>query len=340
MTHSAPPDPGRTPRASPRFARADIHRIKACLNGGRPSDEHPALPVSPTELAKAAADAVAAGAEAVHLHPRRVDGLESLHAADVAAAIVAIRAVCSVHIGVSTGLWISSGSVDDRYAQVSGWAGLDARERPDFASVNLSEPGYAALIELLHRTGIGVEVGVWSPADVDRLATVDGYLRILVEIVGPYAAAVGLPLGESGVPPAESGVPPGESVVPPAESVLPPGESGVPPAESGAPLGESGAPLDESGVPLGQLDDPAAHAVAAADAILARLDALTVPGPRLLHGEQAACWPLVRHAGRLGLPTRIGLEDTLTRSDGTPARDNAELVRQALSIWSASSMNS
>ena len=50
----------------------------------------------------------------------------------------------------------------------------------------------------------------------------------------------------------------------------------------------------------------------------------------LLHGEEDACWPLVRHAGRLGLPTRIGLEDTLVLPDGTPAGDNAELVRPYL----------
>jgi uncharacterized protein (DUF849 family) len=81
------------------------------------------------------------------------------------------------------------------------------------------------------------------------------------------------------------------------------------------------------------LDTPAAGAVAAADRILRRLDALGVAGPRLLHGEQEACWPLIAHAGRLGLPTRAGLEDTLVTDDGRPAADNAVLVRRALSVW-------
>jgi hypothetical protein len=36
-----------------------------------------------------------------------------------------------------------------------------------------------------------------------------------------------------------------------------------------------------------------------------------VSEPRLLHGEDSACWPLIAHAGRLKLPTRVGLEDTL-----------------------------
>ena len=77
---------------------------------------------------------------------------------------------------------------------------------------------------------------------------------------------------------------------------------------------------------------PGDAAAAAADAILARLDSSV---PILLHGEQDACWPLIEHAGRLGLPTRIGLEDTLVRPDGSPAAGNAELVRAAAEIWQA-----
>jgi uncharacterized protein (DUF849 family) len=36
------------------------------------------------------------------------------------------------------------------------------------------------------------------------------------------------------------------------------------------------------------------------------------------------------HALSLGLDTRIGLEDTLTLRDGTPAADNPQLVKLAL----------
>jgi uncharacterized protein (DUF849 family) len=66
-----------------------------------------------------------------------------------------------------------------------------------------------------------------------------------------------------------------------------------------------------------------------------RVDRSCVTAPRLLHGEQAACWPLVRQAGRLGLPTRIGLEDTTAGPDGQPVSGNAELVRLALAAWTA-----
>jgi uncharacterized protein (DUF849 family) len=94
-----------------------------------------------------------------------------------------------------------------------------------------------------------------------------------------------------------------------------------------------GVPVDRVLIEI--LETPAFGAVAAADRLLDRLDRAGVSAPRLLHGEQEACWPLVAHAGRLGLPTRIGLEDTLVTDDGRPAADNAELVRRALALWSA-----
>ncbi|MEU8614629.1 3-keto-5-aminohexanoate cleavage protein, partial [Actinoplanes sp. NPDC048791] len=156
---------------------------------------------------------------------------------------------------------ITGGDVARRHATVARWADLGADQRPSFASVNVGEDGFAELVTLLRGAGVGVEAGVWSPRDAERLdgVPVD---RILIEI----------------------------------------------------------------------LDTPAADAVAAADAILDRLEAT---GPRLLHGEQDACWPLIAHAGRLGLPTRIGLEDTLVTHDGRPATGNADLVRRALRVWTA-----
>ena len=51
-------------------------------------------------------------------------------------------------------------------------------------------------------------------------------------------------------------------------------------------------------------DIPAHKAAAAADEVLHRLDELSPNAPRLLHGEGPGCWPLIAHAGTLGLPTR------------------------------------
>ncbi len=52
----------------------------------------------------------------------------------------------------------------------------------------------------------------------------------------------------------------------------------------------------------------------------------------LLHGAGSSAWPAVRHAGRRRVSTRIGLEDTLELPDGSPAPDNAALVRAALAV--------
>ena len=55
--------------------------------------------------------------------------------------------------------------------------------------------------------------------------------------------------------------------------------------------------------------------------------------PVLLHGEDGGAWPVLRLAGRLGLATRIGLEDTLLLADGQRARSNAQLVTEALAQY-------
>jgi uncharacterized protein (DUF849 family) len=57
------------------------------------------------------------------------------------------------------------------------------------------------------------------------------------------------------------------------------------------------------------------------------------PGPRHSGAparQDTTCWPALRYAQRLGLPTQIGLEDTLTMPDGSSAPDNAALLRAAI----------
>lgn len=242
-----------------------VRQITVCLNGNRKRSEHPAIPLTPAELAMSARAAVDAGAEAVHLHPRAADGTESLISAHIGPAVSAVRRSCpGVPIGVSTGLWITSGDVWRRHQQVARWADLSPTQRPDFASVNVSEPGFSHLTTALSQAGIGVEAGVWSVADAHTLGAMGaGWLRVLVEIV----------------------------------------------------------------------DTPADTCLAEADLILAALATLDLPIPLLLHGEHEACWPLVQQAGRLGLPTRIGLEDVTTGPTGETIRDNAHLVRLALREW-------
>jgi uncharacterized protein (DUF849 family) len=57
--------------------------------------------------------------------------------------------------------------------------------------------------------------------------------------------------------------------------------------------------------------------------------------PVLLHGEGSSCWPALQEAGRRGLATRVGLEDTLTLPDGSPATDNVALLDVAHTLLTA-----
>jgi len=52
----------------------------------------------------------------------------------------------------------------------------------------------------------------------------------------------------------------------------------------------------------------------------------------LLHSEDVASWTVLREAVRIGVDSRIGLEDTLFLPDGTRALGNGELVRAAVSL--------
>ncbi|WP_181707817.1 3-keto-5-aminohexanoate cleavage protein [Chthonobacter rhizosphaerae] len=154
--------------------------IQAALNGGRSRRFHPAVPCTPAELARAAAAAVEAGAACLHIHPRDAADRESLDPAVIAPALEAVRrAVPGTPVGVSTGRWIAPGG-EARHDAIRRWTVL-----PDYVSVNLIEPDSAEVISLALAGGIGVEAGVWSPADVDRLAAhkdAGRCLRLLMEI--------------------------------------------------------------------------------------------------------------------------------------------------------------
>jgi uncharacterized protein (DUF849 family) len=74
------------------------------------------------------------------------------------------------------------------------------------------------------------------------------------------------------------------------------------------------------------------EALAEVDKMEATLARVWITTSRLVHGHNATVWGMVREAKKRGWQTRIGLEDTLTLPDGTPARDNAALVAAARKI--------
>jgi len=148
--------------------------LQVCLNG----DHEAGVPRSPSELADAARACIAAGAVSLHAHPRDPDGHESLEAADIAAAVAALReAAPGVEISFSTGLWITGGDVDARARLISQWT-----ELPDLISLNLCEEGWRDLAALATARGIGIEAGVWTGSDAESLASSGVQVRrVLVE---------------------------------------------------------------------------------------------------------------------------------------------------------------
>lgn len=226
-----------------------------CLNGPRGAADGTAVPLTPESMARAAAEAVAAGATDIHVHPKTPCGRDSLSPRVVAATLEAIRARVSVPVGVTTGAWAEP-DPEARLARVRGWTVL-----PDHASVNWHEPGAEEIAAALIDLGVGVEAGVWSGTDAAARFAVSPLgpkvLRVLAEVTDTQAAETS------------------------ARTLL---------AELGPAHGR----------------------------------------PVLLHGEDAGAWPVLRLAGRLGLATRVGLEDTLVLPDGRRALSNAQLVTEGL----------
>jgi uncharacterized protein (DUF849 family) len=81
-----------------------------------------------------------------------------------------------------------------------------------------------------------------------------------------------------------------------------------------------------------EVDHPVGDGLAQADAAVTALGGGAGTVPILLHGAEAAAWPVLRAAVRQGFDIRIGLEDVLTLPDGSAASGNADLVRAARAL--------
>lgn len=136
------------------------------------------------------------------------------------------------------------------------------RVLPDYASVDLSEAAAPAVMRQLSARGVGIEAGLASVGDAERLvglALERPPLRILIEI----------------------------------------GEQDV-----------------------GEATD-----------VADRIHAVLILRPIQLHGMDDAVWHFARRAAARRWSSRVGLEDGNTLPVGTPAADNAALVRAAVEIY-------
>jgi len=141
--------------------------LQVTPNGPWGKDVHPEMPVSLGELEADLRACFQAGATGVHLHVRDPEGAETLEPAAVNGTCGMVRDVATnvgvqVEIGLTTGEWIVP-DLADRIAMVREWEGVDC------ATVNLSEPGFEAVMEAMLDTGVGIDVGLWAPVEMDRL---------------------------------------------------------------------------------------------------------------------------------------------------------------------------
>ncbi len=169
------------------------------MNGGRSRAEHPAVPLSPAEVAADALAVRRAGAFAVHVHPRDARGDPTLDARACDAAVGAIRgAVPGVPVGLSTAEAIDRDPFA-RAAAISRWG-----QRPDFVSVNVSESGWAGIVRAALHAGVAVEAGLSTVTEAEEFARspfTHQVLRALVEVEdGAAAAAVVSELIPAGIP--------------------------------------------------------------------------------------------------------------------------------------------
>ncbi|WP_030244157.1 3-keto-5-aminohexanoate cleavage protein [Streptomyces sp. NRRL S-455] len=244
--------------------------VQVCLNGRRGATDGAVVPLTPEAMAGSAADAVAAGATDIHVHPKTPCGRDTLSPRVLAMTLEAIRALVpeSVPVGVTTGAWAEPDPAA-RLDRVRSWASLPVL--PDHASVNWHEDGAEEVATALLDLGVGVEAGIWSGTDgAERFAASPSgprVLRVLAEVT----------------------------------------------------------------------DTDPDTAVDSAEALLSELGAAH-GRPVLLHGEDGGAWPVLRLAGRLGLATRVGVEDVLVLPDGRPARSNAELVAAGLSEYARAAL--
>jgi uncharacterized protein (DUF849 family) len=158
--------------------------LQVTPNGPFGKDVHPNMPVSVDELLIDLRGCFEAGAAGVHLHPRDDSGGETLDPSVVNDTCRRVREAAeemglTIEIGLTTGGWIVP-DLATRVSMIREWEGVDC------ATVNLWEDGFEHVMSIMLEQGIGIDVGLWAPVELDRLIN-SGML--------PHAQRVSIELG-------------------------------------------------------------------------------------------------------------------------------------------------
>lgn len=154
--------------------------IKVCLNGGRTKQEHAGIPVTLDEVIADIHAVRKLGVQHFHVHLRDSEGMETFENRLLAPQMRILRQhFPDIKIGLSSNLF-NGMTLERRYRNIREW-----EFRPDYISVNLSEPGSVELWNLLKNKGIKPEAGIWSLNDAEIFVKhkLDLFCeRVLIEI--------------------------------------------------------------------------------------------------------------------------------------------------------------
>jgi 3-keto-5-aminohexanoate cleavage enzyme len=177
--------------------------ITCAITGAETTREkQPNLPITPADQARAAADAVKAGASIIHLHVREDDGKPSQRIERFREAIEAIRAAApGVIIQISTGGAVGE-SIENRAKPLS--------LKPEMASLNLGTLNFGDDVFLNHPRDIMAlakkmdEYGVMPELEVYEAGMLENAFRLAKQgvIRDPmhFQFVLGVPGGMSGDP--------------------------------------------------------------------------------------------------------------------------------------------
>lgn len=190
-------------------------------NGARRNRaDHPAVPMTPPEIAEAAAGAAEEGASMLHLHVRDAAGSHTLDPAAYQAAIAAVRS----RVGGDLVVQATTEAVG-RYSAAEQMAMVRA-VRPEGVSLALrelapdqrSEPALADFLRWLRAEAIVPQFILYSPTDMQRFLAlrnrglIEGFRHFLMFVLGRYGGT-----GANGMAAAPKDLLPFLSLLPPKD---------------------------------------------------------------------------------------------------------------------------
>lgn len=269
--------------------------IEAALNGGRPRVEHPAVPVTPQEVAADALRCRDAGASVVHIHAQDSAGAWSADPVWYRQAIGAIRAAAPDLLVSITSIRPDDQPVATTLELLDALAS-DRQTRPDLISINLGH--IVAWLPSGERTWRAEHF----PNDYSDIVAV-------LEACARYGITPELGLMDLGFL--------SNAVLLHAEGLIP---------EDAWFLIE----LDSEGWGSGRQTAPSTPEVY--DVLAGALGRLFPRARWAAHGAGVATWQVVERAITHGAHVRVGFEDTLELPDGSTAPSNAAQVAGAAAL--------